>query len=106
MRGVDATAVKNADVALADQNLDPLSDELVRNAVSDSVHIDKAVGRDAPAEATLARRRGSRRQRLERGRLLTLEANARCLVRRAVLALIGFSHPRGEVRLELGKRRE
>src|SRR5262245_34093758 len=106
MRGDDAPAVKDADVAFADQNLDPLLDEGVRNAVSDSVHVDEAVGRDAPAEATLARGRRSRRQRLERGRLLALEANARCLVRRAVLALIGFSHPRGQVRLKLGKRRE
>jgi hypothetical protein len=54
----------------------------------------------------VADRERQRRQRPQRGSLLTLKAVDGTLVRRAMHTLVGDDHPLCEVRLELSKRVE
>jgi hypothetical protein len=83
-----------------------IADESVRNAVANRVDVDEGVVRDSSLEAAAVGRERSSGQRPERTALLALEANHRCLVRRAVDALVRGELPVGEVRLQVLERFE
>ena len=98
-------AIEDAHPLLSDIDLDARPHQQVRNAVANGVDVDECiVGNDA-TQPPLTHTNRLRWKRLQRGALL-LEALVGDLVGRAVHTPVDSRHPRRQMGLQLGERRE
>ena len=94
------------DFVLEDQYVDLRAHETMRNAVPNRSYVDEAIRRHPTGHAASAHGHRRRRQRTEHLLLVTLEANARLLVGRAVYTPVCLDDPAREMSLESSEARD